>query len=77
MMMKTLSGLVLGAGMAASLMGFEPDEISTFTWANKAGLRPRRLEEIETRGEPLQHVRRQFARPFLVPWNPADAPLLR
>jgi len=40
-------------------------------------LRPRRLEEIETRGEPLQHVRRQFARPFLVPWNPADAPLLR
>ena len=63
--------------VAASLMGFEPDEISTFTWANKAGLRPRRLEEIETRGEPLQHVRRQFARPFLVPWNPADAPLLR
>ena len=27
--------------VAASLMGFEPDEISTFTWARKAGLRPR------------------------------------
>ena len=33
---------------AASLMGFETDEISTFTWAHKAGLRPPRLEEIET-----------------------------
>ena len=63
--------------VAASLMGFEPNEISTFVWANKAGLRPQRLDEIETRGEPLHRVRRQFARPFLVPWNPGDAPMLR
>ena len=63
--------------VAASLMGFKPDEISTFRWANKAGLRPGRLEEIETRGEPLERVRRAFARPFLVPWDPASAPLLR
>jgi len=63
--------------VAASLMGFEPEEISTFTWAQKAGLQPRRLEEIETRGEPLERVRRKFVRPVLVPWNPAYAPLLR
>jgi uncharacterized protein (DUF362 family) len=63
--------------VAAGLMGFEPDEISTFIWAHKAGLRPHRLEEIETRGEPLDRVRREFVRPVLVSWNPADAPLLR
>jgi uncharacterized protein (DUF362 family) len=62
--------------VAASLMGFEPNEISTFIWAHKAGLRPRSLDEIETRGEPLARVRREFVRPVLVPWNPADAPLL-
>ena len=63
--------------VAASLMGFEPDEISTFTWAHKAGLRPHRLEEIATRGEPLDRVRRAFVRPVLVPWDPAAVPLLR
>jgi len=63
--------------VAASLMGFEPDEISTFRWAHKAGLRPLRLEEIETRGEPLDRVRRAFVRPVLVPWDPAAVPLLR
>ena len=62
--------------VAASLMGFEPTEISTFMWAHKIGLRPRRLNEIETRGEPLDRLRRAFVRPALVPWNPADAPLL-
>ena len=49
--------------VAASLMGFEPEEISTFTWAHKAGMRPRRMEEIETRGEPLERVRRRFCAP--------------
>jgi uncharacterized protein (DUF362 family) len=63
--------------VAASLMGFEPDEVSAFTWAHKVGLRPRRLGEIETRGESLDGIRRQFVRPVLVPWNPADAPFLR
>jgi uncharacterized protein (DUF362 family) len=63
--------------VAASLMGFDPGEVSTFRWANKAGLRPRRLDEIETRGEPLDRVRRAFARPALVAWNPAFAPLLQ
>jgi uncharacterized protein (DUF362 family) len=63
--------------VAANLMGFAPEDVSTFIWAHKAGLRPRRLDEIEARGEPLERVRREFVRPILVPWNPADAPLLR
>jgi uncharacterized protein (DUF362 family) len=63
--------------VAASLMGFEPNEISTFTWAQKAGLRPHRLDEIETRGDPLDRVRRRFVRPVLVPWVPGAVPLLR
>ena len=63
--------------VAASLMGFDPGEVSAFTWAHKVGLRPRRLEEIETRGDPLDGIRREFVRPVLVPWNSADAPLLR
>jgi uncharacterized protein (DUF362 family) len=63
--------------VAANLMGFEPNEISTFTWAHKAGLRPRGLDEIETRGEPLDRVRRRFVRPVLVPWVPGEVPLLR
>ena len=54
--------------VAANLMGFEPSEIPTFTWANKAGLRPERLDEIEVRGEPLAAVRRKFVRATIVPW---------
>ncbi|HEY9142017.1 MAG TPA: DUF362 domain-containing protein [Bryobacteraceae bacterium] len=55
--------------VAANLMGFDPPEIPTFTWANKAGLRPERLEEIEVRGEPVEKVRRRFKRPLIQPWN--------
>lgn len=55
--------------VAASLMGFEPAEIPTFLWANKAGLRPGSLDEIEVRGEPLDRVRRPFAKPKVYPWN--------
>ena len=54
--------------VAASLMGFTPAEIPTFVWANKAGLRPEGLDEIEIRGEPLDAIRRKFERPFIVPW---------
>ena len=55
--------------VAAYLMGFDPSEIPTFQWAGKAGLRPERLEEIEIRGEPVESVRRKFARPHIVPWS--------
>ena len=54
--------------VAASLMGFQPAEIPTFAWANKAGMRPERLEEIEIRGESLETARRKFVRPAVVPW---------
>ncbi len=54
--------------VSASLMGFEPEEVPTFAWANKAGMRPVRLDEIEIRGETLDKVRRKFARPQIVPW---------
>jgi len=55
--------------VAASLMGFAPAEIPTFLWANKAGLRPGALDEIEIRGEPLDRLRRPFVKPQLVAWN--------
>ena len=55
--------------VAASVMGFAPAEVPTFLWANKAGMRPAALEEIEIRGEPIQRARRAFAKPQLVAWN--------
>ncbi len=55
--------------VAASLMGFSPAEIPTFTWANKAGLKPETLDQIEVRGEPLDRVRRPFEKPKLMAWK--------
>jgi uncharacterized protein (DUF362 family) len=55
--------------VAASVMGFEPDEIPAFLWANKAGFQPQSLEAIEVRGEEVSSVRRRFARPQLNAWN--------
>jgi uncharacterized protein (DUF362 family) len=57
--------------VAASLMGFDAAEIPTFAWANKAGLRPERLDEIEIRGESIESARRKFARPQIFPWSVA------
>ena len=57
--------------VAAHLMGFAATEIPTFQWANKAGLRPERLEDIEIRGEKVEAVRRKFVRPMIVPWETA------
>jgi uncharacterized protein (DUF362 family) len=54
---------------AASAMGFEPGEIPTFVWANKVGMRPERLEDIEIRGAILDSVRRKFAPPTVNAWN--------
>ncbi len=55
--------------VAANVMGFEPVEIPTFGWANKAGMTPGSLEEIEVRGERLQQVRRPFQKPHLFEWK--------
>ena len=57
--------------VGAALMGFDPAEIPTFVWANKAGLRPERLDQIEIRGESIESVKRLFARPHIVPWSVA------
>jgi uncharacterized protein (DUF362 family) len=55
--------------VAASLMGFAPAEIPTFLWANRAGMRPGAVDQIEIRGEPLDRVRRSFVKPQLHAWN--------
>jgi uncharacterized protein (DUF362 family) len=55
--------------VAAAAMGFEPDEIPTFTWANKAGMVPPRLDEIEIRGEKLERVRHRFLKPKIYTWE--------
>ncbi len=55
--------------VAASLMGFEPSEIPTFTWANKAGMKPESLDQIEVRGEPIERARRPFQKPIVLPWK--------
>ncbi|HPF52627.1 MAG TPA: DUF362 domain-containing protein [Draconibacterium sp.] len=55
--------------VAASIMGFEPEEIPTFDWAIKSGMKPSSLEDIEVRGETISSVQRKFKRPDIVPWN--------
>jgi uncharacterized protein (DUF362 family) len=55
--------------VAAAAMGFEPREVPTFAWANKAGMTPASLDQIEIRGEPLDRARRAFLKPQLHTWD--------
>ena len=55
--------------VAASIMGFSPEEIPTFQWANTAGMAPQGLSQIEIRGETVTDVQRLFRRPQIVSWN--------
>jgi uncharacterized protein (DUF362 family) len=55
--------------VAAHLMGFRMDEIPTFSWAQKMGMRPARLDEIEVRGERLEAARKNFLKPHVVSWE--------
>ncbi len=55
--------------VAASAMGFEPDEVPTFTTAHRIGMTPTRLDQIELRGARLEDVRRRFLRPALNTWD--------
>jgi uncharacterized protein (DUF362 family) len=55
--------------VAANVMGFEPAEIPTFGWANKAGMLPNNLGEITVRGEDVSSVRQRFVKPQLYAWN--------
>jgi uncharacterized protein (DUF362 family) len=59
--------------VAAFIMGFQPEEISTFVWSWKAGMTPKNLNEIEIRGKKLQDVRKNFLRPTVYPWAAASA----
>jgi uncharacterized protein (DUF362 family) len=55
--------------VAAHIMGFEPHEVPTFTWANRLGMRPTSVNEIEIRGEALSHARRPLLKPHVIPWE--------
>jgi len=55
--------------VTANIMGFQPEEISTFVWAWKAGMTPVCLDEIEVRGVRVSDVRKNFLRPRVIPWS--------
>ena len=55
--------------VAAHVMGFEPHEVPTFTWANRVGMLPTSISDVEVRGETLDSVRRPFVKPNVVPWT--------
>lgn len=55
--------------VAASVMGFAPEDVPTFEWANRAGMTPIALEDIEVRGESIKSVQRVFAKPQVAPWK--------
>jgi hypothetical protein len=50
-------------------MGFDSNEIDTFRWALKAGMKPAKLDDIQIVGEKLAAVRRQFKKPIVVPYT--------
>jgi len=55
--------------VTANVMGFEPHEVPTFSWANTAGMGPTGLDGIEVRGEPIAAVQRRFVRATVRPWE--------
>ena len=55
--------------VAAKIMGFELNEVPTFIWAVKSGMRPANIEEIEIRGESIESVKRKFLKPNVIPWT--------
>jgi uncharacterized protein (DUF362 family) len=55
--------------VAASVMGFHPDEVPHFVCAHGLGMLPRYLEDIEVRGESICCVRQDFAEPEMHTWD--------
>ena len=55
--------------VAANVMGFASQEIDTFKWALKAGMKPAQLDDIQIVGEKPAAVRRQFKKPMVVPYT--------
>lgn len=54
--------------VGARVMGFETNEIDTFSWAFKAGMKPSNPEDIQIVGERLDDVQRSFKKPRIVPY---------
>lgn len=42
--------------VAASVMGFAPRDVPTFDWANRAGLKPTSVDEIEVAWNDIRPV---------------------
>jgi uncharacterized protein (DUF362 family) len=55
--------------VTANIMGYDISEVPIFLWAQKAGMQPVTLEEIETRGENPCAVRRKLIRPKVSEWK--------
>jgi uncharacterized protein (DUF362 family) len=55
--------------VAANVMGFEANEIDTFKWAMKAGMKPNKIGDIQILGERPDDVKRQFKKPQMLPYN--------
>jgi len=53
--------------IAAAIMGFQPEEIPTFTWAWMAGMTPTSLDQIEVLGTAVDQVARAFVRANVQP----------
>ncbi len=55
--------------VGSHVMGFETNEIDTFGWAFKAGMKPTGLDGIQVVGEKLSEVRRPFEKAQVVPYS--------
>ena len=55
--------------IAAKIMGFEPLEIPTFSWAVRSGMKPANISDIEIRGEAIENVKRNFIKPTVYQWT--------
>jgi uncharacterized protein (DUF362 family) len=55
--------------VAADIMGFGIEEVPTFKWAIKSGMKPGSMAEIEIRGEKPDLVRKKFVKPNILSWN--------
>ncbi len=55
--------------VAVSVMGYDPNEIDTFKWAWKAGMKPLNLNNIEIVGKKIEEVKKPFKRPTVVPYT--------
>lgn len=60
----------LAVDMVSSLiMGFDPQKIPTFMWAQRSGMTPFTFNEIEVVGERVETVWKKFTAPRVYPWS--------